>query len=198
MKIGLTGSIACGKSTVSAYLRSLGYHVADADAVSRSLTADGGEALPLVREAFGSAVFDGETLSRRRLGDLVFSDPAALERLNALLHPLIIARVQKELDAFDAPDALVFGDIPLLYECGMETLFDRIWVVHAPRDVQIARLLERDGLDAQQARQRIDAQMPLEEKCRRADTVISTAGTIDQTRAQIDAHLLALSQRRPT
>jgi len=198
MKIGLTGSIACGKSTVSAYLRSLGYHVADADAVSRSLTTEGGEALPLVREAFGSAVFDGETLNRRRLGDLVFSDPAALEKLNALLHPLIIAKVRRELDAFDTPDALVFGDIPLLYECGMETLFDRIWVVHAPRDVQIARLLERDGLDAHQAQQRIDAQMPLEEKCRRADTLISTAGTIEETRAQIDAHLSSLVQRRPT
>ena len=114
MKIGLTGSIACGKSAVSQYLRELGYFVADADAISRSLTAPGGRALPLLREAFGDGIFDGDVLNRRRLGDIVFGDADRRAQLNAILHPLILSTFQAELEAHDAPDALVFGDVPLL------------------------------------------------------------------------------------
>ena len=161
MKIGLTGSIACGKSAVSQYLRELGYFVADADAISRSLTAPGGRALPLLREAFGDGIFDGDVLNRRRLGDIVFGDADRRAQLNAILHPLILSTFQAELEAHDAPDALVFGDVPLLYECNMAQMFDRIMVVSAPRETQIARLLSRDGLSREDAERRIDAQMPL-------------------------------------
>ena len=119
MKIGLTGGIACGKSTVCSYLRQLGYFIADADAISHSLTAPGGAALPMIREAFGNDVFDGDALDRKALGALVFSCGEAREQLNGILHPLIISRIASELDAHDAPDTLVFGDIPLLYECGI-------------------------------------------------------------------------------
>ncbi|MDO5378339.1 MAG: dephospho-CoA kinase [Clostridia bacterium] len=193
MKIGLTGSIACGKSTVSAYLRALGYPVVDADAVSRSLTAPGGEALGALREAFGDGVFDGGALDRRALGALVFSSPAQRERLNALLHPLIIASVSRQLEALDTAEGLVFGDIPLLYECGMEALFARIWVVSAPREAQLSRLCARDGLTREEAERRIASQMPLAEKCRRADAVISTDGPLGCAHGQIDALLAALA-----
>ena len=98
MKIGLTGSIACGKSTVSAYLRELGYPVVDADAISHALTAPGGAALDAIRAAFGDAVFDGEALSRRALGSLVFSDPHMRERLNAILHPMILSEIGMSSD----------------------------------------------------------------------------------------------------
>ena len=196
MKIGLTGSIACGKSAVSQYLRELGYFVADADAISRSLTAPGGQALPLLREAFGDGIFDGDVLSRQRLGNLVFGDAEKRGQLNAILHPLIIRTVHDELAAHDAPDTLVFGDVPLLYECGMAHMFDRIFVVSASRETQIARLLARDGLSREDAQRRIDAQMPLERKRALADAVIDSDGSIEDTRAQVRALIDSISPRR--
>lgn len=189
MKIGLTGSIACGKSTVSNYLRSLGHTVVDADEISRALTAPGGAALPAIRETFGDGVFDGDVLDRRALGSLVFSGSERRAMLNALLHPMIISSVVSALEASDAPGQIVFGDIPLLFECGMEKSFDRIWVVSAPRELQIARLKERDGLDCKEAERRIDAQMPLTEKELRADAIILTNGPIEHTQNQV-RHLL--------
>ena len=196
MKIGLTGSIACGKSTVSAYLASLGCTIVDADAISRALTADGGAALPAVRQAFGDSVFRGKSLDRRALGRLVFSDSQKRDELNAILHPLILREIARQLDTLDVPEKLVIGDIPLLYECGMQTLFDAVWVVSVPRETQIERLALRDGLDRTQAEQRIDAQMPLSQKEKLADAVIHTDGTIEQTQRQIDALLRRLAQRR--
>ena len=100
--LGLTGGIACGKSYVARLLRQRGISVLDADAISRSLTAPGGEALPAVRAAFGDQVFDGDTLNRRALGDVVFADPAARKQLEGILHPLIIRRMQRETEASGA------------------------------------------------------------------------------------------------
>ena len=196
MKIGLTGSIACGKSAVSQYLRELGYFVSDADAISRSLTAPVVQALPLLREAFGDGIFDGDVLNRRRLGDIVFGDADRRAQLNAILHPLILSTFQAELEAHDAPDALVFGDVPLLYECNMAQMFDRIMVVSAPRETQIARLLSRDGLSREDAERRIDAQMPLAQKCALADAVINTDGPMENTRAQVRALIDSIFPRR--
>ncbi len=195
MRIGLTGSIACGKSTVSHYLNALGYPVVDADAISRSLTAPGGPALPAIREAFGSAVFRADgTLNRRALSDTVFGDAAQLARLNAVLHPMILAEISRALEACGAHSSIVFADVPLLYECGMQAQFDRIWVVYAHRETQIARLAQRDGLNPIEAAQRIDAQMPLEEKIRQADAVISTECSIEQTQEQIRRLLDVISK----
>lgn len=196
MKIGLTGSIACGKSTVAAMIRDAGFHVADADAISRALTAPGGEALGAIRAAFGDAAFIGDVLDRRALAGIVFADEAQRERLNAILHPLIIRRTMEQVAAHDAPDTLSFADVPLLYECAMQAQFDRVWVVSAPRDVQIARLSQRDGLSEAEAALRIDAQMPLEEKCALADAVILTDGPIENTREQVLRLLAAPGQRR--
>lgn len=196
MKIGLTGSIACGKSTVSAYLRELGCFVADADAISHAMTAPGGPALPALRAAFGDVIFDGDILNRRALGSLVFGDEHKRAQLNAILHPMIISEIAAQLEAHDTGDMPVFGDVPLLYECGMQHMFDRIWVVSVPREEQIARLYIRDGLSREEAEQRIDAQMPLAEKEHRADAVIRTHGPIPETRSQIDAFLAAARSRR--
>lgn len=196
MKIGLTGSIACGKSTVSAYLRELGIPVVDADAISHAMTAPGGPALPALREAFGDSIFDGNILNRRALGSLVFSDPEKLARLNAILHPMIIAEVKAQMDALDKTHPLVVGDVPLLYECGMEYLFNRIWVVSVPRDVQVMRIMTRDGLSSQEAEQRIDAQTPVAQKEARADAVIHSDGPIENTRAQVRALIQSPMHRR--
>ena len=194
MKIGLTGSIACGKSTASSYLRSLGYAVADADAISRALTAPGGAALRPIREAFGDGVFDDGVLNRRALGSLVFADAGRRAQLNAILHPLIISQIRSELARHDAPGRLVFADVPLLYECAMEPLFERIWVVSVSRETQLQRLMTRDRLSDAEAIRRIDAQMPLEQKRRMADAVIDTDGPLEQTHKQIDALLFALQK----
>ena len=196
MKIGLTGSIACGKSTVSAYLRETGIPVVDADAISHALTAPGGVALPALRDAFGDAIFDGSILNRRALGSLVFSVSSQLERLNAILHPMIIAEIRAQLDALERTHPLVVGDVPLLFECGMEHLFDRIWVVSVPQDVQIVRIMERDHLTEEEAMQRISAQMPLCEKESRADAVICSDGPIEATQAQVRALIDRPQQRR--
>lgn len=195
MKIGLTGSIACGKTTVSEYIRQLGYAVVDADAISHALTEPGGAALPALRRAFGDGVFSGDALDRRALGRLVFSDSARRARLDALLHPMILAEIDAQLARLDRDDTLVFADIPLLYECGMAQRFDRVWVLSASREAQIARLLSRDGLLRDEAVRRIDSQMPLSEKERLADAVIRTDGTVEETRRQVLA-LLTEAERR--
>lgn len=192
MKIGLTGSIACGKSTVSAYLKTLGHAVVDADAISHALTAPGGRAIPLLREAFGDAVFDGNSLNRRALGSLVFADEGKRAQLNAILHPMIISSIQEELHALDAAGRLVFGDVPLLFECAMENMFDQIWVVSVPEDIQLERVMTRDGLSRHEALDRIRSQMPLEEKRKRADAVIDSSGSVEQTREKIDALIASL------
>ena len=145
MKIGLTGSIACGKSTVSQYLRQKGCFIVDADAISRALTADGGAALPEIRRAFGDDVFSGASLDRAKLGQLVFADAQKRETLNAILHPMILSEIRRQLDRLDAPGQIVVGDIPLLFECGMASMFDTVWVVRAARETQIQRLFERVG-----------------------------------------------------
>ena len=196
MKIGLTGSIACGKSTVSKFLCEQGYTVVDADAISHRLTAPGGDALPAIREAFGDAVFCGDALDRRALGALVFADSSKRQALNAILHPMILERIYSELDAGDAPDTLIFGDIPLLYECHMEEHFDRIWVVSAQEETQLDRLMQRDGLTKEEALSRIRSQMPLEEKRRRADAVIHTDGPILQTQRQVRRLLSSPHERK--
>ena len=193
MKIGLTGSIACGKSTVSQYLRELGYFVADADAISHALTAPNGSALPALRAAFGDSVFDGDVLNRRALGALVFSCSEKRAQLNAILHPMIIAQMNAELDAQDAQDTLVFGDVPLLFECGMETMFERVWVVSTSAEIQLERLMTRDHLSREEALARVQAQMPLEEKRRRADAVIDSSGSLSETRRQIDCLIASIA-----
>ena len=197
LKIGLTGSIACGKSTVSQYLRQKGCFIVDADAISRALTADGGAALPEIRRVFGDDVFSGASLDRAKLGQLVFADAQKRESLNAILHPMILSEIRRQLDRLDAPGQIVVGDVPLLFECGMASMFDTVWVVRAARETQIQRLFERDGLSREQAERRIDSQMPPDEKIRRANAVIDTDGSIEQTHRQVDALLEAAVSGAP-
>lgn len=134
-------------------------------------------------------------MDRRALGQLVFSDSQKRDELNAILHPLILREITRQLDAFDAPERLVIGDIPLLYECGMQTLFDAVWVVSVPRETQIQRLAQRDGLDRTQAERRIDAQMPLAQK-EHSPTPSPHRRHNRADPAAIDALLCRLAQRR--
>ena len=185
--IGLTGSIACGKSNVSAVLRELGAAVVDGDLLSRELTAPGGKALPAIRQAFGGGVFHGDgTLNRRALGDMVFASGEDRARLDSLMQPLLRSLILRRMEEARAGGAKICVlDMPLLYEAGLDTLCDTVWCVHLPRDEQIRRLMARDGLTLPQAEARLRSQLSSDEKAARARVVIDTSGSIDETRAMI-------------
>lgn len=187
--IGLTGSIACGKSNVSAVLRELGAAVVDGDLLSRELTAPGGPALPAIREAFGGGVFHADgTLNRRALGDVVFASDAARKRLDGLMQPLLRSLILRRMEEARAGGAKICVlDMPLLFEAGLDTLCDTVWCVHLPREEQLRRLMARDGLTLSQAEARLRSQLSSEEKAARAQVVIDTSGSIDETRAMIPA-----------
>ena len=185
--IGLTGGIACGKSTLAAMFQDLGAAVIDADEISRNLTAPGGEALPSLRETFGDFVFypDG-TLNRSTLSAIVFDNAEALQRLNATLHPLIERRLRQELETCHKMGALVVVlDVPLLFETGLDSLAEAVVCAVSPEETQIRRLRERSGLDREQAQSRMRSQLPLEEKVARSQYVIDTDRPLDQLRADV-------------
>ncbi len=186
--VGLTGGIASGKSSVAAHLESRGVPVLDADEVYHRLLREDPGLLRELRDRFGDEVFtpDG-TLDRARLGSIVFADPAARADLGRIAHPRVRSRIAAwlaERRDEDPPVAVVV--IPLLYEGGLETMFDDVWVVAIDPATQLRRLMERNGLDEAQARARIGSQMPLAEKIARADAVIDNQGTPDATRNRVD------------
>ena len=176
--IGLTGGIACGKSNLSRYLKASGVPVIDADEISRSVTAKGGPALPAIRAIWGDGVFDGEELNRRALSDIVFSDPAARDQLNAIIHPMVLSEIRRQLDAAEGP---VVMDVPLLYEVGMDTWCQEIWCAYAPQKEQVRRVRKRGQITYAEALRRIHSQMPVMEKRKRADRVIRTTGTKEES-----------------
>ena len=176
--IGLTGGIACGKSNISRSLKAAGVPVIDADEISRNLTASGGPALPAIREIWGEKVFDGEELNRRALSDIVFSDPGARDQLNAIIHPMVLSEIHRQMDETDGP---VVMDVPLLYEVGMDSWCDEIWCAYAPQKEQVRRVRKRGQITYAEALRRIHSQMPVMEKRRRADHMIRTTGTKEES-----------------
>ena len=191
--VGLTGGIACGKSHVSRELRALGVPVMDADAISHGLTAPGGAALPAIREAFGDDIFDGETLNRKALGALVFSDDEKRKQLEGILHPLILQTMLEETAASAAP--IVAWDVPLLFETGLDQQCDEVWCVYITLGEQLKRVMRRDHLSQQAAQARIDSQMSMEEKKNRAAHRISTMGARADTRRHVRGLLRDLQRR---
>ena len=186
--IGLTGGIGSGKSTVSRYLVSLGARVLDADAISHSLTAKQGEALPAIAACFGDAyVRDGE-LDRKALARLVFSDPERRAALNAILHPMVQEKLKQGIrEAQSEGLTRIILDIPLLLETDCAKLVDCVWVVAADPEVCVQRVMARDGSTREAALARIAAQMPLEEKIRRADEVIDNSSDEEKLKARLKA-----------
>lgn len=193
--VGLTGGIASGKSVVSRQLAELGAHVIDADTLAREVVAPGGPAWQPIVDAFGRDVLrpDG-TLDRARLGALVFADPVKRRRLEEITHPPIQARRQVALAALEARgfDGLVIQVAPLLIEVGAAAHVDRLVVVYVTPEVQLARLMARDGLAEDEAQRRIASQMPLADKVRLAHYVIDNSGSPADTAAQVRAVHAAL------
>lgn len=187
--IGLTGGIATGKSTVARLLAGRGAAVVDADLLAREVVEPGAPALEEIAAAFGPGVLTatGE-LDRAALGAVVFADPEARRRLEAITHPRIGALMQQRIAAgLGSPVPLVVADIPLLFEGGRDGIVEGVLLVDAPEDVQLRRLMLRDGIDEAAARARVGAQMPLAEKRRRATWVIDNGGSPGETAAQVGA-----------
>lgn len=182
--IGLTGNIASGKSTVSEELKKLGAAIIDADVIARQAVLPGSKVERAVKEAFGDEYFDENGLNRRKLGKLVFEDEKALQKLNAILHPIIIDMIQDRLAELEreSPEKTAVIDAALLIEAGLHRLCTEIWLVTAPDDVRENRVMERDGLTREEARARIGAQTPQAEKIPLADKIlVNDAGRSELT-----------------
>ena len=186
--IGLTGGIASGKSTIARMLAAKGAVVIDSDQLAREVVKPGEPAHAEVLERFGRdlAGSDG-ALDRARLGAIVFGDEAARRDLERITHPRIAELTRQRIAdaiAHDAPVAVI--DVPLLFERDRAGSFEGVLLVYAPEDVLLARAIERDGLDAAAARQRLRAQLPIEEKRTRATWVIDNTGSLADTERQVD------------
>ena len=193
IKIALTGSIGMGKSTVAAMFERAGVPVFDADAIVRSLQGPGGALVERIGEHFPGTVRDG-VLDRVRLAGIVLEDPAQLGELESIVHPAVYDARLAFLDKHRESPALVF-DIPLLFETGGETEFDKVVVVSAPSDIQRERVLHRAGMTPERLQSILDRQMPDEEKRRRADFVIDTSGDLSTTEAEVRDILACLGIR---
>ena len=188
LRAALTGGIATGKSYVRSRLASHGIPTLDSDVLAREAVAPGTSGLAALTARFGSDVLQPDgSLDRRALGVVVFGDTQARLDLEAIIHPRVREATTTWLDRLAAAgESLAIVDIPLLYETGRDRDFDRVIVTSCPRAQQVARVVERDGLTAAQAEARIDAQLPTDEKVRRADFVVDTGGTFGDTNRQVD------------
>ena len=187
--IGLTGGIASGKSAVAAMFASRGAAVIDADQLAREAVAPGTPALTAIANAFGPEVLlpDG-TLNRPALGSRIFVDVAARRRLEEITHPAIKQLALDRLELLRrAGNAVVFYMAPLLIEAGATDRVDEIWVVHVEPEIQLARLMSRDGLSREEALARVASQMPLEDKRAHGQVVIDNSGTLEETERQVAA-----------
>ncbi len=199
LKVGLTGGIASGKSTVSEAFARLGAKVLDADKVAREVVLPGQPAWLKLQQAFGPEFFlpDGE-VNRSKLRRLVFADPEERGKLNAIVHPEVMREINRRFEQLttSVQDAVVLVDIPLLIEVGVAHRFDKVVVVYANESVQVMRLMQRDGLSREEARQGLSVQIDLREKARKADFVIDNSGTPGETQVQVEKvwqELLALA-----
>jgi dephospho-CoA kinase len=184
--IGLTGNIACGKSLVLSTLRELGAETFDADRVAHDVMRHGGDAWKEIVARFGDEVIaeDGE-IDRRKLGSIVFSDPVALDDLDHIVHPATVAAIRDRVRT--SSHQVVVIDAIKLFEAGLASDCDEVWVVDCTREQQVARLMQRNGLTREQALTRIDAQPPQSEKLARADRVIDNSGDPGTTVASVRA-----------
>jgi len=186
--IGLTGGIATGKSQVSSMLSELGAIIIDADIVAREVVQKGLPAWQQIKDEFGQEYLlsNGE-LNRKKLGKLVFTNPDALAKLNSITHPAIKGRIEDRINNLKAQDfkGVVVVDAALLLETGWETMVDQVWVVDAPIEKRIERLMIRDNFTRDQALSRINSQMSQQERIAKADKIIYNNSDIDSLREQV-------------
>ena len=186
-RVGLTGGIATGKSHVRAVFEALGVPTIDADVLAHEAVAPGSAGFEAVKARFGPDVVDSRgALDRRKLGSLVFADGQARKDLEAIIHPGVVTAIERWFSSLDAQaHPFAIADVPLLYEASRERDYDVVIVTACELPTQIRRVMARDGITEPEARQRIAAQLPIDEKIRRADHVIRTDGLLASTNAQV-------------
>ncbi|MGQ9927075.1 MAG: dephospho-CoA kinase [Chloroflexaceae bacterium] len=200
--IGLTGGIACGKSTVLAMLANLGAHTIDADRVTHELQAPGKPVYQRIVAAFPEAVPEpGVSLDRRRLAALVFSDPQRLRQLEQIVHPAVRVEIRNFIEAVGraagpAERPVVVIDVVKLIESGWAQVCDEVWVVTAPEEQQVERLMVTRGMSEAEARQRITAQTPQAARLAHATVVLDNSGSLEAIRAQVEAAWRAMLRRK--
>ncbi|MGD9046780.1 MAG: dephospho-CoA kinase [Anaerolineae bacterium] len=195
--IGLTGNIATGKSEVARMLADLGAHVIDADKVAHEVMQPGGPVFDAVVASFGPEILAADgTIDRGKLGTIVFADPVALGRLEATVHPATITEVDRRIAVAEAPVVVV--EAIKLIEAGMHHGYDALWVITAPRSLQIVRLATQRGLIEGQAVLRIDAQPPQEEKAALADVVIVNDGDLAELKEKVQAAWMQVQSSQPS
>lgn len=195
--VGLTGGIASGKSVVSNYLKQKGIPIIDADVVAREVVEPGTKGLQKIVDHFGTDYLTSEqTLDRKKLGQLIFSNEAAREQLAVFLDQAILDRMQELTAAYRArQEPLIVWDMALLIEKNYQSLVDEVLLVSVAPNIQVERLMARDHISAKEAKQKIASQLPLQEKKRFADLWIDNSGTLDETYRQIDHWLENLKER---
>ena len=190
--VGLTGGISSGKSTVSSYLKQLKIPVIDADEVARKVVEPNSQGAREIRKAFGSDVFEEDgSLNRQKLGALVFSNAENRQKLDDLLQPLIKIMILDEIEEYrQKGETMIVLDLPLLFEKQYEELCEEIIVVYVPRELQLERLMKRNQYTKQEALSRIDSQLSIEEKRKRATVLLDNQGTIQQLYQQVEQWLV--------
>ena len=195
-KVALTGGIATGKSYVANRLKEAGIPMVDADLLAREVVAPGSPALSAIRKRFGpDAVRRDGTMDRVRVGQLVFKDKRARLDLEAIIHPAVIKAISDFFAGLPKRTPFAVADIPLVFETGREKEFDAIIVVACPREMQLQRLMERNKLSKEDAERRLAAQLPIEQKVKKATHVINNDGTFESTNAQVDALIQKLNSK---
>lgn len=182
--LGITGGISSGKSLVVKILRDFGVQVISADEIVHHLLSQS-YYLNKIKEFFGDEVFDGEILNRRKLGKIIFSSEEKRRILNNLLHPPVLRTMKEEIEKNKEKKGILAFEVPLLFEVGIEDWFDEIWVVYCSFEIQIERLMKRDNISYEEALNKINSQMPLDEKIKRANYVIDNSGNIEDTIKQV-------------
>lgn len=187
MIIGLTGSIASGKSTISAMLKELGFPIIDADLVARSVVESGTKTLQEIERVFGHEVINSNgTLNRESLGNLIFNDPQKRKQLNELIHPAIRTEMLRSRDEIlQSGEKNIVMDIPLLFESKLQHFVDKILVVSVTEEIQLQRLMKRNSLSIEEAKTRIQSQLPISEKEKGADAIIYNNESIEKSKDQL-------------
>ncbi|MDY6824788.1 MAG: dephospho-CoA kinase [Thermodesulfobacteriota bacterium] len=197
---GLTGSVATGKSFAAKCFSRRGAIIIDADLIAHEVVEQGRPAWQEIVDTFGRNILqtDGR-IDRKRLGGIIFNAPDRKEQLNRIVHPRVFEEISRRLAAINGDEtqkkAVVLLDVPLLFETGMDRDISDIIVVYTPPDIQLERLMQRDGINREDALARINAQMPVEEKRPLADFVIDNSGTIEETESQVDAIFATLKEK---
>ncbi|WP_019422821.1 dephospho-CoA kinase [Paenibacillus sp. OSY-SE] len=189
MNIGLTGGIASGKSTVSNLLVERGALLVDADRIAREVVLPGSPVLDKIAELFGTdMLLEDGSLDRKRLGEVVFASEEQRKVLEGVTHPAIRHEMIAQMSRLEGeyPDKLVVVDVPLLYESGLTEMFESVVVVYVPKEIQLQRLIQRDGIDAVQAERRLQSQWDIEEKRTLADVVIDNSQGLEYTEQQVE------------